>query len=168
MAAAETTAVEAAETKTSQDEEEEYAYDPTTGRMNSSEPLDRKFLRSNTPLPKREVRNGELLHRTYGFTRTGSIPRKQILNTSAGTMTHMMTCVDFLLSCFLFGRFTHIYTKEENDGNSYNQLLKLDKNKVGDYITTPAVTYENLTKTLQLHRRSVLVDRLCFSVYGKW
>ena len=83
-------------------------------------------------------------------------------------MTHMMTCVDFLLSCFQFGRFTHIYTKEDNDGNSYNQLLKLDKNKDGVYITTPAVTHENFTQTPQLHRRSVLVDRLCFSVYGIW
>ena len=63
MAAAETTAVEAAETKTSQDEEEEYAYDPTT--------------------------------------------------------------------------------------------------------TTPAVIDENFTQRPQLHRRSVLVDRLCFSVYDK-
>ena len=79
-------------------------------------------------------------------------------------MTYMITCIEFLLSCFQFGRSTHVCMKEDSDGNSYNQLLKLDKNKDGVYITTPAVTHENFTQTPQLHRRSVLVGRLCFSV----
>ena len=57
-------------------------------------------------------------------------------------MTHMITCIEFLLSCFQFGRFTHVCMKEYSDGNFCNQLLKLHKNKDGVYITTPAITHE--------------------------